>query len=67
MGCFRVLAIVVGLLLLLPGGCFLFIGFGSWGRGGSETIGFIMIGVVILVAAFGLIVAPSSRGKPPPD
>jgi hypothetical protein len=67
LGCFRVFAIVAGLLLLLPGACFVLVGFGSLGSPSrSDAIGFVATGVVILAAAIGLFFAAASRGRRPP-
>ena len=65
MGCARVLALVAGLILLLPGMCFLVVGRGT--RSGSyDDIGAIDIGVVILlVAALMFWVAFAKSGRPP--
>jgi hypothetical protein len=56
----RIFAIVVGILLLLPGACFSILGIAV---GGQEGPTLILIGVLILAVAIGLFVAARSRPK----
>jgi len=54
----RILILIVGILLLLPGACFSVLGIVVGGRDGPGLIG---IGVVILTAAGGLLYAALAK------
>jgi len=56
----RLLILVIGVLLLLPGACFSILGIVVGGRDGPGLVG---IGVVILVAAGGLLYVALSNRK----
>ncbi len=53
MGCLRVVTLIAGFILLLPGACF--VAFGGGALGGGVEPGAVAIGVVILLVAALLV------------
>jgi Ca2+/H+ antiporter len=68
MTCGQVVSLILGALLLLPGGCFLFFGIGF----SSDAQEFSGLGIVMLLIAVGilfivwLLFRYAFRRKPPP-
>ena len=64
----QIAALIFALLLLLPGGCFLFLGIGMIGESHMGDVGGLMlvVGIVTLVV-MGLLFWLAFRKRPPPN
>jgi len=61
----QIAALIFALLLLLPGGCFVFLGFAMMSESTSFGGQMLAIGIVIL-AVMGLLFWLAIRRRPPP-
>jgi len=63
----QIAALIFALLLLLPGGCFLFFGIGTIGESHMGDFGGIMLVVgIVILSVMGLLFWLAFRKPPPP-
>ena len=63
----QIAALIFALLLLLPGGCFLFFGIGMIGESHMGDVGGIMLVVgIVILSVMGLLFWLAFRKRPPP-
>jgi membrane protein implicated in regulation of membrane protease activity len=64
----QIAALIFALLLLLPGGCFLFFGIGMIGESHMGDVGGLMLVVgIVILAVMGLLFWLAFRKRPPPS
>ena len=63
----QIAAFIFALLLLLPGGCFVVLGFGTIGESHRGDVGGIMLVVgIVILSVMGLLFWLAFRKRPPP-
>ena len=63
----QIAALIFALLLLLPGGCFLFFGIGMLTDSQlSDTGGLLLVVGIVILAVMGLLFWLAFRKRPPP-